>query len=194
MNKIETTNLGINRLNKVYHISDIHVRNFKRHEEYSRVFSRLCDYIRSTVTHTSLICLTGDIVHAKTDVTPELIQEVQSFFKQLADIAPVLIIPGNHDANLNNSHRLDALTPIINAIDNKNILYVKDTCEFKIADKTFVHWSVFDKVTAPVLPATEVTKSLWSIFCQTVPLNSNQSPICQSVMPFKLVEPAVATI
>jgi len=145
MTKIETTNLGFDRLRKIYHISDIHVRNFKRHDEYSRVFSSLYNYIRSTVTHNSLICLTGDIVHAKTDVTPELIQEVQSFFKQLADIAPVLIIPGNHDANLNNAHRLDALTPIINAIDNKNILYIKDTCAFQIGDKTFVHWSVFDK-------------------------------------------------
>jgi len=35
--------------------------------------------------------------------------------------------------------------------------------------------------TAPVCPLTEVTRLLWSIFCQTVPLNINQSPICQSV-------------
>ena len=54
--------------------------------------------------------------------------------------------------------------------------------------------SVFDSVTAPVRPATLVTKLVWSIFCQVAPLNSNQSPICQSVIPFKLVLPAVATM
>ena len=48
--------------------------------------------------------------------------------------------------------------------------------------------------TAPVCPLTEVTKLLWSIFCQTVPLNNNQSPICQSVIPSRLVEPAVAVM
>jgi DNA repair exonuclease SbcCD ATPase subunit len=140
--KIKTT---ISKLSKIYHVSDVHIRNFKRHDEYSRVFDNLCNYIKSTVDSESLICLTGDIVHAKTDVTPELIQVTQKFFKQLADIAPLLIIPGNHDTNLNNSHRLDALTPIINAIDSDNIIYIKDTCNFSIANITFTHWSVFDK-------------------------------------------------
>lgn len=143
MTKIKN-NIKLDSLNKIYHISDVHIRNFKRHDEYKRVFSRLFKYIKSTFTEGSLILLTGDIVHAKTDVTPELVQEVQSLLKSLADIGPVLMIPGNHDANLNNSHRLDALTPIVNALNLPNLLYVKDTCEFKIADKTFVHWSVFD--------------------------------------------------
>jgi DNA repair exonuclease SbcCD ATPase subunit len=55
------------------------------------------------------------------------------------------MIPGNHDANLNNAHRMDALTPIVNALNEPNLLYVKDTGYFKIANRTFVHWSVFDK-------------------------------------------------
>ena len=50
------------------------------------------------------------------------------------------------------------------------------------------------KTIAPVRPATEVTMSVWSNFCQTVPLKTAQSPTCQSVTPFKLVEPAVATM
>ena len=145
MKKLKKPLFKLKDLNKIYHISDIHLRNFKRHDEYKRVFAKLRDYIQSTFTDDSLICLTGDIVHAKTDVTPELIQEVQALFKMLADIGPVLIIPGNHDANLNNAYRLDAITPIVNALSNENIHYIKDTCTFKIANKTFVHWSVFDK-------------------------------------------------
>lgn len=143
MTKIKNT-ISLEKLNKIYHISDIHIRNFKRHEEYRKVFSKLVKYIKSTITEDSLILLTGDIVHAKTDVTPELVQEVQLLLKSLVAVGPVLMIPGNHDANLNNSHRLDALTPIVNALNLQNLLYIKDTCEIKIADKTFVHWSVFD--------------------------------------------------
>lgn len=133
------------KLDKIYHISDIHIRNFKRHEEYFRVFDKLNNYIKDTFTESSLIVLTGDIVHSKTDVTPELVYVVQQFLRKLCAIGPVLMIPGNHDANLNNSHRMDALTPIVKALNQKNLLYVVDSCAFDIGDKTFVHWSVFDK-------------------------------------------------
>ena len=71
-----------------------------------------------------------------------------------------------------------------------------------VMDTLFAAWvaivpkppiSAVVRVTAPVLPATEVTKLVWSSFCQTVPLNIAQSPTCQSVTPFRLVEPAVET-
>ena len=144
MHKIKNT-LTLEKLNRVYHISDVHIRNFKRHEEYNRVFERLNQYIKSTFTEDSLIVLTGDIVHSKTDVTPELVEMVHIFLRNLCSIGPVLMIPGNHDANLNNAHRMDALTPIVNALNEPNLMYVKDSGCFKIADKSFTHWSVFDK-------------------------------------------------
>ena len=144
MHKIQST-IELSKLNKIYHVSDIHIRNFKRHDEYNRVFERLYKYIRDTYTDDSLIVLTGDIVHSKTDVTPELVEMVHIFLRNLCSISKVLMIPGNHDANLNNAHRMDALTPIVNALNEPNLLYVKDTGYFKIANRTFVHWSVFDK-------------------------------------------------
>ena len=136
-------------IRKIFQVSDIHIRNFKRHDEYRRVFERLYDYIKENFTQDDLICLTGDIVHAKTDVTPELVEEVQTFLKSLADIGRVLLIPGNHDANLNNDHRMDALTPIVNALNHPNLTYLKKTCALDIYENnvTFYHWSVFDSHT-----------------------------------------------
>jgi len=138
---IETS---IKKISKIYHISDIHFRNFKRHEEYRRVMNTLADYIKNTKNDESIICITGDIVHSKTDITPELVQEVQNFIKLMASLLPTLIIPGNHDANLNNNQRLDSLSPIINAVSEKNIIYIKDTGVYKFANIDFIHWSVFD--------------------------------------------------
>lgn len=132
-------------LRKIFQVSDIHIRNFKRHDEYRRVFEKLYDYIKTNITSKDIIVLTGDIVHAKTDVTPELIEEVQLFLKNLSDIGPTYLIPGNHDANLNNAHRLDALSPIVNALDHHNLTYIKDTTVFESLDVKFFHWSVFDK-------------------------------------------------
>ena len=62
---------GLKKIDKVYHVSDIHLRNFKRHEEYKRVFKSIYDYIDSTKTGNSIIVLTGDIVHSKNDITPD---------------------------------------------------------------------------------------------------------------------------
>lgn len=132
-------------LRKIFQVSDIHIRNFKRHDEYRRVFEKLYDYIKTNITSRDIICLTGDIVHAKTDVTPELVEEVQLFLKNLSDIGPTYLIPGNHDANLNNAHRLDALSPIVNALDHHNLTYIKDTTVFESLGVKFFHWSVFDK-------------------------------------------------
>ena len=120
MHKIQST-IELSKLNKIYHVSDIHIRNFKRHEEYNRVFETLNNYVKQTYTDDSLIVLTGDIVHSKTDVTPELVEMVQTFLRNLCSIGKVLMIPGNHDANLNNAHRMDALTPIVNALNEPNL-------------------------------------------------------------------------
>lgn len=143
----------VKRVSRVYHVSDIHVRNFKRHDEYSRVFKTLVNEIRKTHDSESLIVLTGDIVHSKTDVTPELVYQVQKLFKSLAEVGPVIVIPGNHDANLNNDHRMDALTPIVEALNNDRIAYVKNSEVFDIGNVTFCHWSVFDE---DYKPASEV--------------------------------------
>jgi len=142
---METLNIGISKIDKIYHLADIHIRNLKRHNEYKTVFSRTVDAIKQTVGPNDIIFLGGDIVHAKTDMTPELVQSVQEFFKMFADIAPTILITGNHDCNLNNKSRLDALTPIVNALNHPNLFYLKDSGIYEIADKHFVVMSVFDK-------------------------------------------------
>ena len=144
MIEIEKSGLPLSRVDRIHHISDIHVRNYKRHGEYNRVFDNLYDKIRGNLTENDLIVLTGDIVHSKTDVTPELFNEVQRFLSNLCELAPVFMIPGNHDANLNNSHRLDALTPIVNALNNPRLEYCKNSAIIRLANVDFYHWSVFD--------------------------------------------------
>ena len=142
---MEQINIGIDTINKIYHIADIHIRNLKRHKEYQTVFQRTVDAIKSTIEPNDIIFLGGDIVHAKTDMTPELVQSVQEFFKMFSDIAPTILITGNHDCNLNNKSRLDALTPIVNALNHPNLHYLKESGIYQLADKHFVVMSVFDK-------------------------------------------------
>jgi DNA repair exonuclease SbcCD ATPase subunit/DNA repair exonuclease SbcCD nuclease subunit len=154
--KVTKLTSSLKTIDKIYHLADIHIRNLKRHNEYQTVFDRSVDLIKQTIGPNDIIFLAGDIVHAKTDMTPELVQAVQGFFKQFADLAPTILITGNHDCNLNNKSRLDALTPIVNALNHPNMFYLKDSGVYQLADKHFTVMSVFD-IPASYIKADEFT-------------------------------------
>ena len=139
----KTLSVGFDNLKHIHHFADIHIRNLKRHKEYREVFKRVYLKVKEN-SDNSIIVLAGDIVHAKLDMSPELIDLTSDFFTKLAKIAPLIIIPGNHDCNLNNRYRMDALHPIIKALSNPNIHYIKQSGEYVIADTSLVLFSVFD--------------------------------------------------
>ena len=130
----------VNKVDNVIHIADVHIRNFNRHDEYETVFSRVYDYCKEQVQNdkNTIIYLAGDIVHAKTDMSPELIVMTRNFLVNLSDIAPVLLIAGNHDMNLNNRNRLDALSPIVDSIDTPDFFYLKDTGVYNLGGVNFI--------------------------------------------------------
>ena len=140
-------------VNKIIHIADVHIRLYKRHEEYRRVFDQFFDEIRDT--DVDRIVIAGDIVHSKNQMTPELISMVTYLLGGCAKIAKTIIIPGNHDLLVNNLDRLDALTPIIDAMDNDNIVYYKDTGCF--VDDNVV-WCVYSQLDGNVRPQIEMAK------------------------------------
>ena len=131
------------KLKYIHHISDIQIRNLKRHKEYEEVFERTYEEVRKNKDN-AVAYIGGDIAHSKTDMSPELVDQLSRLFKNLADICPTIIIAGNHDCNLNNRSRLDALTPIVNNLNHSNLHYLKDTGVYKCADVTFVVWDVWD--------------------------------------------------
>ena len=106
--------VNFEKLQSVVHIADIHVRLFRRHEEYEKAFKKLYSDIRKNNLKDFVIVLAGDIVHAKTDMSPEMVDVTSKFLQNVADIAPTILIAGNHDCNLANTNRLDSLTPIVN--------------------------------------------------------------------------------
>mgnify|MGYP001203084760 CR=1 FL=1 len=140
MQKIKTK---FRTLKKIYHISDIQIRNLKRHSEYEQVFERLYKFI-SKDTDNSVIYIGGDIAHSKTEMSPELVDQLSRLFANLADLCPTLIIAGNHDCNLNNRSRLDVLTPIVNNLQHKDLHYLKDTGVYRLADVDFAVLDVWD--------------------------------------------------
>ena len=80
------------KITKILHCGDLHIRNFKRHKEYRDVFKRLFKYIESVKDDGTIIYLAGDIVHSKTDMSPELLDLTSYFLKSCADLCPTILI------------------------------------------------------------------------------------------------------
>jgi len=131
-------------INKVYHLADLHIRNLQRHKEYKQVFKKFLKQVKQDNIEDSLIYIAGDIAHAKTEMSPELVHEISWFLTECAKLRETVLITGNHDCNLNNSHRLDVLTPIIENLGNNRIHYLRDTGVYNIHNLTFVVYSILD--------------------------------------------------
>ncbi len=153
---IKRIDVGIDKIDKIYHVSDIHIRTLKRHREYREVFQNLFDYIAKTSTENSVAVVTGDIVHSKLDMSPELVQMLVDFFNGFK--IPTIVILGNHDMNLNNMHRVDAVSPVLDVIQNPNIIFVKDNGLFELGGVTWNHMAV-DKTPAEYVRAKDFTAS-----------------------------------
>jgi DNA repair exonuclease SbcCD ATPase subunit len=78
-------------------------------------------------------------------MSPELVSEIVWLFKECAKHCPTILITGNHDCNMNNSDRLDVLTPIVDAINLSNFHYLRDTQLFTVDDVDFSVFSILDK-------------------------------------------------
>ena len=122
---------------KIAHISDIHIRNYRYHYEYEQVFEQL--YIKLKELKPDIIVNTGDTAHTKLNLSPSYFDMAARMFEKLADIAPYHIILGNHDLNLRNLSKIDAVSPLVAALDHPNIHFHKHSAEVDIGDGFCFH-------------------------------------------------------
>jgi len=120
-------------MTKIAHLADTHILNTKRHDEFKEVFAKIYEILRDEKVDYIVHC--GDIAHTKTQISPEFVEMASDFFKSLADIAPTYIILGNHDTNLKNDTRQDAISPIIKALNLPNLYLQKYSGEIIADDK-----------------------------------------------------------
>ena len=130
---------------KFAHFADVHWRGLSRHDEYIRAFKRAFDGLRKE--NVDAIFIVGDIVHSKTQgISPELIDSLCWWFREMNDIAPTYITLGNHDGLILNKDREDAISPIIRALNLPNLHLIKNTEKFSHNDEIeLVNFSCFDE-------------------------------------------------
>ena len=129
---------------RIAHFGDTHIKNLKYHYEYRKAFEEIYQTLREQ--DVDYIVHTGDLAHTKTQLSPEYFELATDFLKNLADIAETHIILGNHDGNLRNSSRQDAITPIVDALDHSSLLLHKYSGEVQLEDDLTINvLSIFDE-------------------------------------------------
>ncbi|MEO5367685.1 MAG: metallophosphoesterase, partial [Magnetococcus sp. WYHC-3] len=130
---------------KFAHLSDAHIRLQKFHKTYQVVFDELYGKLKK-IDGLDYIVFTGDLFHSKNTLSPEAVDMASKFLSNLADIAPLYIILGNHDLLLRNLSRQDSVSPLISALDNLHIHFLKFSQEAELHDNfNFCHLSLCDK-------------------------------------------------
>ena len=120
--KPQVINTDLRQVESIIHISDVHIRKRERHAEYQIVFNRLYEEIKKYPN--TLVAITGDTVHDKTDLVPESIDMFRRFMIDLTNITEVIILVGNHDVNIFNVGSLDSLTPLITNLQTRNKIHL----------------------------------------------------------------------
>jgi DNA repair exonuclease SbcCD nuclease subunit len=129
-------------INKLVHFSDLHIRLFKDHDLYRSILEDALNQWRELGP--DRIVFTGDLVHSKNQMTPELIEMVRWVLSECSSIAKTILIIGNHDFLENNMSRLDALTPIIDSLQDENIVYLKNRGVYEDQNIDWVVYSLMD--------------------------------------------------
>jgi exonuclease SbcC len=137
--------INIPKIERIFHISDIHIRLYNRQKEYQDVFQKLYDYIKqNSSTQREIIIITGDLLHSKNNLSPESILITQNFLINLAAICPTFLIAGNHDAMLTNQQREDSITAIVHNIRIPNFFYLRNSGVYLAANVAIAVCSILD--------------------------------------------------
>jgi DNA repair exonuclease SbcCD nuclease subunit len=137
-------------IEKIIHFSDLHIRLFKDHDLYKKIMNQAFNEWKQIAP--DRIVFTGDMVHSKNQMTPELIEFVVWILTECSKIAKTIVIIGNHDFLESNTSRLDALTPIIDSLKDENIVYYKNRGVYNDGNVDWVVYSLIDHNIPPEIP------------------------------------------
>lgn len=147
----------------IIHVADIHIHNFLRMDEYSEQMTKFIEKCKEVLEpynyEEARILISGDLVHSKNTISNELMVFVSIFLRQLQEIAPVVVIAGNHDTIEGNKTRTDTLTGVFNTANFEHCSYLDGMLDYKsgcVVDDNVIWalYSIFDDFSKPNIDGT----------------------------------------
>ena len=143
-------------IKKLIHFSDLHVRLFKDHDLYRQILIQAFEEWKQIAP--DRIVFTGDLVHSKNQMTPELVEFIAWVLTECSKIAKTVLIPGNHDFLENNMERLDALTPVVDSLKNEIVVYYKNRGVYQDENIDWCVYSLMDHNIPPTIEKSDRVK------------------------------------
>lgn len=147
-------------IKKIIHLADIHIRTFRLHDEYQDVFktliTQLTDLVIDYKKEEVRIVIAGDLVHQKIIISNEQLMLGTWFLRKLEEIAPVVLIAGNHDLLENNKDRMDSITPMVQFLPDTNINYFKESKCYLDNNVVWCVYSIFEENERPNIEAARL--------------------------------------
>jgi len=146
-------------IKKVIHLADIHIRTFRMHDEYKDSFRTLLKDVKELVSEYSRdevrIVIAGDLVHQKIVISNEQLMLGTWLLRSLEQIAPVILIAGNHDLLENNKDRMDSISPMVQFLPDQNINYFKESKCYLDENIVWCVYSIFEENARPNIEAAK---------------------------------------
>lgn len=127
----------------IAHFGDIHIHNLQRHDEYRTQFDKIYTELRKI--NPDRIVIAGDLFEEFVSITNEAKDLAGEFLNNLADIAKVILVVGNHDIMKKNKKRLNSVLTVVRLLKNKNIEYLPSTDFYQDDEIVWVNYSHIEK-------------------------------------------------
>lgn len=140
-----------------FHIADLHIRRSdERAAEYAHVFDALLAHLRgrpSVVAGSALIVIAGDVFEDKRALDPYAEQTFVRLVRNLTDLAPVVIIPGNHDFAQTEPDRPDRIAHTLTIMTTCGgtrhpVHYLRETGAHRVGNVRVCTASVYDTLSS----------------------------------------------
>lgn len=151
-------------INKIIACSDIHFPSYNGIEELKEILKGFLSECRKIAddegSDNVRIVVCGDIFHSKINISNELILAVDWFFKQLDEICRTYIVIGNHDFIMNNTSRVDSISPLFEIGNYKQVVFLDKELGYKsgIYDDDNVRWCLYSSFSGFSTPDIKVKR------------------------------------
>lgn len=151
-------------ITKIIACSDIHIPGYKGMDELKDVLEKFFTECKKITKKEGVdkvrIVVGGDIFHNKLAITNESLIFANWFFSELDKICKTIVIIGNHDFNMNNTERMDSLSPLFEIGNYKRVIFLDKEVGYKsgIYDDDNVSWCLYSSFSGFSKPDIEMHK------------------------------------
>ena len=118
---------------RIIHLADVHVKD-QRRDEFRYIFDKTAESIGQLDPKPDFVVIAGDIFDTMSKASARNWEDVAYLLTILSEIAPVVLIPGNHDLNVRAEDAPDLIGPMLNAAGGAVNLQPPRVNYFKYSD------------------------------------------------------------